>query len=181
MLCREIMNKYDIYRNIFCSSFRAATRCQPPYAPSGVSRSAGCLSFQTASLLSCPRFWFCKLTAITASGLEGLRLWTSYNPSDCSTFRGGLLHLRQQESNLSTCRLELRLTRLTSDVSVLWRPRKIGADNGPRTRNPRLGKPILCQLSYIRIFERGCGSCISSRFPALFQRFQRCPQTRHHR
>ena len=26
-----------------------------------------------------------------------------------------------------------------------------GADSGARTRNPRLGRPMLCQLSYIRI------------------------------
>ena len=51
------------------------------------------------------------------------------------------MHLRQQESNLSTCRLELRLTRLTSDVAVFNSPSCVLMTDGddPQTYPATIG------------------------------------------
>ena len=47
--------------------------------------------------------------------------------------------------------LEPTTDRLTADCSTTELFRKIGAENGARTRDPDLGKVVLYQLSYFRI------------------------------
>ena len=56
--------------------------------------------------------------------------------------------MAQQENSPSLLNRALKIP----DTAQSRSGTKFGADNGIRTRDPRLGKPMLYQLSYVRTF-----------------------------
>ena len=69
--------------------------------------------------------------------------------SESDAFRGSLLWCRERDSNPHSHYWPRDFKSLVSTNSTIAAPR---AENGTRTRDPNLGKVVLYQLSYFRLF-----------------------------